>query len=55
MRATQPSMTNNENSPRDGTLGWLKRLGTIGFLFFLIKGLLWLILPFLLVQYGIKF
>jgi len=24
---------------------WLKRLGVAGFLFFLIKGLLWLIIP----------
>lgn len=27
---------------------WLKRLGTIGFLFFLVKGLLWLLLPLLM-------
>ena len=27
---------------------WLQRLGKIGFLFFLIKGLLWLLLPMLL-------
>jgi hypothetical protein len=26
---------------------WLKRFGVAGFLFFLIKGLLWLIVPFL--------
>jgi hypothetical protein len=25
--------------------GWIKRLGVVGFLFFLIKGLLWLIIP----------
>ena len=25
--------------------GWLKRLGVAGFLFFLIKGLLWLLVP----------
>jgi hypothetical protein len=24
---------------------WLKRFGVLGFLFFLIKGLLWLIIP----------
>jgi hypothetical protein len=27
---------------------WFKRLGVAGFLFFLIKGLLWLIVPFLI-------
>jgi hypothetical protein len=26
-------------------LTWVKRLGLAGFLFFLIKGLLWLIIP----------
>jgi hypothetical protein len=29
----------------DQTKSWLKRLGVAGFLFFLIKGLLWLIVP----------
>jgi len=28
---------------------WIKRLGFWGFLFFLVKGLLWLIVPALLV------
>lgn len=27
---------------------WLKRLGIVGFLFFLIKGLLWLFVPLLI-------
>ncbi len=31
---------------------WLKRLGWAGFLFFLIKGLLWLIVPAILVWWG---
>ncbi len=31
---------------------WLKRLGVAGFLFFLVKGLLWLALPALLVWFG---
>jgi hypothetical protein len=26
-------------------VGWMKRFGVAGFLFFLIKGLLWLIIP----------
>ncbi|WP_266362329.1 hypothetical protein [Tellurirhabdus rosea] len=29
---------------------WLKRVGWLGFLFFLIKGLLWLIVPVLIAQ-----
>ncbi|MFN9581105.1 MAG: hypothetical protein ACK566_00345 [Bacteroidota bacterium] len=27
---------------------WLKKLGIAGFIFFLIKGLLWLIIPYLI-------
>jgi hypothetical protein len=26
---------------------WLKRIGVAGFIFFLVKGLLWLLVPFL--------
>jgi hypothetical protein len=29
---------------------WMKRLGLVGFLFFLIKGLLWLIIPYLIAK-----
>jgi hypothetical protein len=29
---------------------WLKRLGIVGFLFFLAKGLLWLLLPVLVAR-----
>ena len=29
---------------------WLKRVGWIGFLFFLIKGLLWLLIPYLIAK-----
>lgn len=29
---------------------WFKRLGWAGFLFFLIKGLLWLIIPYLIAK-----
>lgn len=29
---------------------WLKRLGIVGFLFFLIKGLLWLFIPLLIAR-----
>ena len=34
---------------------WVKKLGLIGFLFFLIKGLLWLIVPALLIYFGIEY
>jgi hypothetical protein len=30
---------------------YMKRLGLVGFLFFLIKGLLWLVVPALLVYF----
>jgi hypothetical protein len=31
---------------------WVKRFGVAGFLFFLIKGLLWLIVPAILIWLG---
>lgn len=34
---------NDERSGR--VMGWVKKLGVAGFLFFLVKGLLWLIVP----------
>lgn len=33
---------------------WLKRLGMVGFVFFLAKGLLWLLVPGLLAYFGLK-
>jgi hypothetical protein len=33
-------------------VGWMKRFGVAGFLFFLIKGLLWLVVPTLLGYFG---
>ena len=33
--------------PQSNFILWLKRLGVAGFVFFLVKGLLWLIVPFL--------
>lgn len=38
-----------ENSPNRFKM-WLKRVGWIGFFFFLIKGLLWLIVPYLIAK-----
>lgn len=29
---------------------WLKRVGWVGFFFFLIKGLLWLLIPYLIAR-----
>lgn len=29
---------------------WLKKVGIVGFLFFLIKGLLWLLIPYLIAK-----
>jgi hypothetical protein len=29
---------------------WFKRMGVAGFLFFLIKGLLWLLIPYLITK-----
>jgi hypothetical protein len=33
------------------TARWGKRIGTIGFLFFLVKGLLWLLIPALILAW----
>ena len=41
--------------PRDrqtNSRSWLKRLGAIGFLFFLIKGLLWILIPLMVLFWG---
>lgn len=35
-------------------LNWAKKLGLAGFLFFLIKGLLWLIVPAIIAFYATK-
>lgn len=35
-----------------GFARWIKRFGVAGFLFFLIKGLLWLIVPAVLIWFG---
>jgi hypothetical protein len=33
---------------------WLKRLGFAGFVFFLVKGLLWLLVPGVLAYFGLS-
>ncbi len=46
MSQANTSMNVPEDKPQDGRLSrWIKRFGAAGFLFFLIKGLLWLIIP----------
>ena len=37
--------TMEQAAARRGAVAWLKRLGVAGFLFFFIKGMLWLIVP----------
>ena len=54
-------MNSNKNEPDGKATKWyatpkwqrrLKLLGAYSFLFFLIKGLLWLIIPLLLIYFG---
>jgi DMSO reductase anchor subunit len=45
-------MSETTRSENRRATSWLKRLGVGGFLFFLVKGLLWLIVPALLVFFG---
>ena len=35
-----------EKEQKQGMVNWLKRLGVAGFLFFFIKGLVWLVVLF---------
>jgi hypothetical protein len=35
-------------------VNWVKRFGVAGFLFFLIKGLLWLIVPALVAYFAVN-
>jgi hypothetical protein len=47
-------MSNNAApQPTPRFKAWVKRLGFWGFAFFLVKGLLWLIIPTALVYFGI--
>lgn len=41
---------NSTPKQQKGFVMWVKRLGVAGFLFFLIKGLLWLIIPYLIAK-----
>jgi hypothetical protein len=48
-------MSDGSKNPRQRIcpLKWIKRLGVAGFLFFLIKGLLWLVLPGLIAYFSL--
>ncbi|CAN5578669.1 hypothetical protein BH18ACI1_BH18ACI1_05580 [soil metagenome] len=49
-------MKRMQESPRkrkSSDIGWVKRFGVAGFLFFLIKGLLWLIIPVLAAYFAL--
>lgn len=41
-----------ENKDPGAFAAWIKRFGVAGFLFFLIKGLLWLIVPALVAYFA---
>lgn len=41
-----------KNEKKKNTTKWLKRFGVFGFLFFLVKGLLWLIVPALIYYFA---
>jgi hypothetical protein len=47
-------MMHNDADQRRRWQTWAKRLGTAGFLFFLVKGLLWLTAAAVLVLLGIE-
>lgn len=45
----------NKNEKQSATAKWLKRFGVAGFLFFLIKGLIWLALFIAAAYFGVEF
>ena len=47
-------MTEEPNKKSFNAVQWVKRLGVAGFLFFLIKGLLWLIVPALIAYFAVN-
>ncbi|HEV7642541.1 MAG TPA: hypothetical protein VGO50_01245 [Pyrinomonadaceae bacterium] len=49
-------MPDNNEQPRESfyLLKWIKRLGVAGFLFFLVKGLLWLLIPGLIAYFSMS-
>ena len=47
-------MQEQENSNSTSAERWTKRVGVAAFLFFLIKGLLWLIVPAIIAFFALK-
>ncbi len=47
-RSILDEMNEKPQGERTDAATWLRRVGVIGFLFFLVKGLLWLIVPALI-------
>jgi hypothetical protein len=45
-------MDNEPVEPKSPARTWIKRLGAAGFVFFLVKGLLWLIVPALIAYFA---
>lgn len=50
-RPMQEKEPENKKCP---AVNWVKRFGVAGFLFFLIKGLLWLIVPALVAYFAVN-
>lgn len=42
--------TEKKDSKKDIVLKWIKRVGIWGFLFFLVKGLIWLAVAYIIVK-----
>ena len=47
------SMNERTEKEKSTVAAWVKRFGVAGFMFFLIKGLLWLIVPALIAYFSI--
>jgi len=47
-------MSEESQGKKNSNVSWKKRLGIAAFLFFLIKGLLWLIIPALIAYFSLK-
>jgi uncharacterized protein YqhQ len=48
---TEEKQTSENKTKKISIIKWIKKLGFIGFLFFLIKGLLWLIIPWVIANF----
>jgi hypothetical protein len=47
-------MQQSAEDKNDQAKSWLKRFGVAGFVFFLVKGLLWLIVPALIAYFSLN-